>query len=176
MTDETTPAPAEALLEAMFDAPIAAHSPSSRVLPLVRGQSSRIVLNWALRVATLPAFRAQPNMGLAELQRSVPEMLTAALNALETPDWGIDPDPLQTATAFAERHGARRADEGFPISLMLEELQQLRIELGSAIHRAADAQPQADRIGRELPERLNLTFDAMINAAATAWTERRAGS
>src|SRR5687767_9640183 len=46
-----------------------------RIVAEVGEQRNRIIANWALRVANLPAFRAMPDLPLGDVQRHIPEVL-----------------------------------------------------------------------------------------------------
>ena len=52
-------------------------SPAARVTRHLNAEGPRIIANWALRVANLPAFRAVPDLGLAQLQDAIPDLLAA---------------------------------------------------------------------------------------------------
>jgi hypothetical protein len=145
----------------------------ARVAGLLRGQSSRIVANWVLRAANLPAFRAMPNLALNRLQDAIPALLEASLTAIAYSDPTMDPEPLGRALELAEEHGRTRADEGFGIGVLLAEYQHLRMEVWNALWRIVDADPALADVPRELQARLSSTFDSLAAAAAEAWVERR---
>lgn len=150
-------------------------SPTSvvaRVASLLRGQASRIVANWVLRAANLPAFRATPNLALDQLEDAIPSLLEAALTAIASSDPTMDPEPLARAIELAEDHGRTRADEGFGIGVLLAEYQQLRTEVWTALWRIVDADPTLADVPRDLQSRLTSTFDSLAAAAAEAWVDR----
>src|SRR5215204_6385664 len=66
----------------------------ARAAGLLRSQASRIVANWVLRAANLPAFRATPNLALDNLQDAIPALLDASLSAITYSDPTMDPEPL----------------------------------------------------------------------------------
>jgi hypothetical protein len=157
-----------------FDAP--STDPSSillRVASLLRGQASRIVANWVLRAANLPAFRAMPNLALDQLEDAIPALLDAALTAIATSDPTMDPEPLARAIELAADHGRTRASEGFGIGVLLAEYQQLRMEVWTALWRISDSEPSLANVPRVLQSRLSSTFDSLAAAAAEAWVETR---
>jgi hypothetical protein len=145
----------------------------ARAVGLLRAQSSRIVANWVLRAANLPAFRATPNLALDNLQDAVPSLLDAALSAIAYADPTMDPEPLGDALELAEAHGRKRADEGFGIGVLLAEYQHLRMEVWTALWRIVDADPVLAAVPRELQSRLSSSFDSLAAAAAEAWVDQR---
>jgi hypothetical protein len=145
----------------------------ARAAGLLRGQASRIVANWVLRAANLPAFRATPNLALDKLQDTIPAVLDAALSAIAYSDPTMDPEPLGDALELAEAHGRKRADEGFGIGVLLAEYQHLRMEVWTALWRIVDADPSMAAVPRELQSRLSSTFDTLAATAAEAWVERK---
>lgn len=146
-----------------------------RAVPLLvgslRDQSNRIVRNWALRVATLPAFRAMPNLALEDVQRRIPQILNGALVAIGTSDPTMDPEPLERAAELAAAHGRARLAEDFAIGDVLAEFHALRHETWSALWRAVETDSEALELVRDLEARFNETFDALIVAAAEAWVD-----
>ncbi len=145
----------------------------ARAAGLLRSQASRIVANWVLRAANLPAFRATPNLALDNLQDAIPALLDASLSAITYSDPTMDPEPLGDALKLAETHGRKRADEGFGIGVLLAEYQHLRMEVWTALWRIVDADPSMAAVPRELQSRLSNTFDGLAAAAAEAWVERK---
>lgn len=141
---------------------------------MLRGQASRIVANWALRVATLPAFRAMPELALDDVQRHIPDVLDMALTAIATSDPTMDPGPLERATELARAHGRARLLDDFTIGDVLAEFNALRRELWSAIWRAVTSTPESIPFLRELSVRVAETFDAISTAAAEAWVDAHA--
>jgi hypothetical protein len=148
-------------------------SPVGHLVAYLQAESARIIANWVLRVANLPAFRAVPELALAELQDGVPDLVAAALDALLTPDPDVDLEPLARVTELARRHGRTRATEGFPIGVTLAGFQALRAEIGAAMARAADAEPALADARRELRDRLDHTLDSALIHAAEAWVAAR---
>ena len=145
-----------------------------RVVVALRAESPRVIANWVLRVANLPAFRAIPNLHLADIQDVIPEVVTAVLAATAIADPSVDPEPVAYASEVAERHGRSRADAGFGLRVVLVEFQQLRAELGAAVHRVVDEDPALATIMHDLTDRLNYTLDTVLIAAADAWLDARA--
>src|SRR5262245_33969470 len=110
-------------------------TPLARVTLELHEQSSRILANWALRVSTLPAFRATPDLNLAQLQNDMPALLDAVLAAVATPDPALDPETQARVAELATGHGRTRAADGFAIGVLISELNELRAELWAAILR-----------------------------------------
>ncbi|MCC6790995.1 MAG: RsbRD N-terminal domain-containing protein [Thermomicrobiales bacterium] len=140
-----------------------------RVVAEVRRQKSRIIANWALRVANLPAFRAMPNLALDEVQRHIPLVLDGALTAIATSDQTMDPEPLARASDLASAHGRARLQDEFGIGDVLAEFHALRREVWSALWRVVEGEGESIGLLRELDRRLSETFDAIAVAAAEAW-------
>lgn len=159
-TDETL-IPAEHVADAL--PPI---NSVARMAAALRAQESRIVANWAVRVSTLPTFRANPDIALDDLQRHIPELLNAALTALATSDPDVDPEPIERATAIAAAHGATRRREDVAISVMIAEFYALRSEIWNAAWRLAKVSPT---LIRHFDVRLSETFFDLVGAAAEAW-------
>lgn len=139
----------------------------------LREQKSRIVANWALRVATLPAFRAMPKLGLEEVQRHIPQILESALSAIATSDPTMDPGPIERASELAASHGKARLQDDFGIGDVLSEFHALRREVSAALWRVVAPADQPLTALREVDARLSETFDALVIAAAEAWTDAR---
>jgi hypothetical protein len=146
-------------------------TPVARVTLELQDQTSRIVANWALRVSTFPAFRATPDINLAQLQQGVPELLDAALAAIASPDPALDPDMQTRIAELASAHGRKRASEGFAIGVLISELNELRAELWAAILRITEDDLTLAGTPLLLQERLAGTFDPLIVEAAEAWVE-----
>lgn len=159
--------------EVAADARWATATTPARVAALLSGQASRIVANWVVRAANLPAFRAVPNWALDRLEDAVPALLDAALSAIAYSDPTMDPEPLGRALELAAEHGQTRANEGFGIGVLLAEYQHLRMEVWNAVWRIVDSDPAMVDVPRELQARLSSTFDSLAAAAAEAWVERR---
>jgi hypothetical protein len=169
----TEPTLHEPVTGAFDDAVAISTSTPGRIAALLRGQSSRIVANWVLRAANLPAFRATPNLALDQLEQGIPALLDAALTAIASSDPTMDPEPLARALDLAEDHGRTRADEGFGVGVLLAEYQQLRMEVWNALWRIVDGDPALAGVPRELQSRLSSTFDSLAATAAEAWVEVR---
>jgi hypothetical protein len=150
-------------------------SPAARAAVLLRDQAARIMANWALRVANLPAFRAMPDLSLSQLQDTMPEILDAALVAIATSDPTVDPEPLQRAVDLAAMHGRKRAEDSFSIGDLLAEFQQLRVEAWAALWRVIEEDAQLFDTLRALQERLSHTLDSLMIAAAESWVATRLG-
>lgn len=143
--------------------------PVARVTRRLNAEAPRIIANWALRVANLPAFRAVPDLGLAQLQDAVPDLLAASLTAIATPDPDLDLEPDARAEEAARHHARTRAGAGFGIDVVLAELQQLRAEITAAAWRIADDDPTLTTLPREIQDRVYRTTDGVMLAAAAAW-------
>ena len=153
----------------------AALSPVARVTRRLSAEAPRIIANWALRVANLPAFRAVPNLGLAQLQDAVPDLLDASLTAIATPDPDLDLEPVGRAEEAARHHAQGRARAGFGIDVVLAELQQLRAEIAAAAWRIVEDEPSLTTLPREVQDRIYRTTDGVMLAAAAAWVAARLG-
>lgn len=140
-----------------------------RVVAQVRRQKSRIIANWALRVANMPAFRAMPDLRLEEVQRHIPEVLDGALTAIATSDPTVDPEPLARASDLAAAHGRARLQDEFGVGDVLAEFHALRREVWSALWRVVEGDEESIGLLRELDRRLSETFDAITISAAEAW-------
>ncbi len=139
----------------------------------LRDQRSRIIANWALRVATLPAFRAMPGLALHDVQRHIPEVLESALIAISTSDPTMDPGSLERAVELAGAHGRARLLDDFTVGDVLSEFNALSREVWSAFWRVIDLDHELIEIVREFGSRLSETFDAIGIAAAEAWSEAK---
>lgn len=144
-----------------------------RIVAQVWAQKSRIIANWALRVANLPAFRAMPNLRLDDVQRHIPEVLDGALTAIASSDPTLDPEPLARATDLASAHGRVRHFDDFGVGDVLAEFHALRREVWSALWRVVDGDGGSPTMLRELDTRVSTTFDAIAIAAAEAWAGAR---
>ena len=140
-----------------------------RVVAVMWEQKNRIIANWALRVASLPAFRAVPDLRLDDVQRHIPEVLDGALSAISTSDPTLDPEPLARATDLASAHGRARLSDDFSIGDVLAEFQALRHEIWAALWRVVEGDGESTNALREVDARLSATFDAIAIAAAEAW-------
>jgi hypothetical protein len=136
-------------------------------------QKSRIIANWALRVATLPAFRAMPDLGLEDVQRRIPQVLDGALTATATSDPTMDPGPIERAAELAAAHGRARLLDDFGIGDLLAEFHALRVEVWSALWRVAESADQTLSLVRELDSRLSESFDVIVAAAAESWVSAK---
>jgi hypothetical protein len=145
-----------------------------RVVAEVGRQRSRIIANWALRVANMPAFRAMPNLALEDVQRHIPQLLDGALTAIGTSDQSMDPEPLARATDLASAHGRARLQDEFGVGDLLGEFHALRREVSSALWRVVEGEGESIGLLRELDRRLSETFDAITTAAAEAWVDAAA--
>jgi hypothetical protein len=135
----------------------------------LREQKTRIVANWALRVANLPAFRAMPDLGLDDVQRRIPALLDGALAAMATSDPTMDPGPIERAADMAAAHGRARLLADFGIGDVLTEFHTLRNEVWSALWRVVETSDKSFSSVRDLDDRLRETFDVIEIAAAEAW-------
>lgn len=135
----------------------------------MRADGSRIITNWALRVANLPAFRAIPDLSLTRLQEGMPSLLTTLLAALAIADPDVDPEPLAAAATEATEHGRIRAVEGFPIGVLLAEFHHLRAEVEAAVLRIVEDDPAVTSALAEMQSRLTSTFGTLAVATAEGW-------
>lgn len=141
------------------------------IVALLRDDSNRVLGNWVIHVANTPAFRAWRNLGLAELQDSVPELIEAILTAIRATAADHASEPVIQAIEVAASHGLARGQSGFPIAALLAEFKALREELGAALHRAAGDDPAWHEATRELEARLNTTLDLALIEAAEGWVK-----
>ncbi len=151
-------------------------SPVGRVTESLRADESRIVTNWALRVANLPAFRAIPDLSLTGLQEGIPSLLTALLAALAIGDSTLDAEPLAQVADEAAKHGRVRAVKGFPIGVVVRECHHLRAEVWAAILRIVAEDPAGESALAEMRSRVDGTFDTIAVAAAEGWSSVHSGS
>lgn len=141
-----------------------------RLAGLIREDSGRILANWSLRIATLPIFRALPELALDELQEDMPELLGAVLNAVSVSPHELDPAPMEAVARQAEAHGVKRAG-AFPIDVVLSEIQVLQREVRSAIWRHARDVPV--QVIHEFDERLNDAFEIAEQSVVAAWVREQ---
>jgi hypothetical protein len=141
-----------------------------RLAGMIRDDSARILANWSMRIATLPIFRALPELALDDLQQDMPELLEAILQAVSVSPYELDPTPIDDASRKAEAHGTKRAGT-FPIDVVLSEIQALQREVRNAIWRNSTDIPVA--VVHELDERLNEVFEVAERSVASAWVKRR---
>jgi hypothetical protein len=141
-----------------------------RLAGLVRDDSARILANWSMRIATLPVFRALPELALDELQEDMPALLDAVLEAVSFSPYELDPTPMEEAEAKADAHGAKRA-ANVPVDVLLIEIQALQREVRNAIWRNAEEAPVASV--HELDERLNEVFELAERSAVSAWVRQQ---
>jgi hypothetical protein len=141
-----------------------------RLAGLIRDDSARILANWAMRVSTLPTFRAIPELALDDLQQDMPDLLNAILAAVNVSPYELDQAPIEAAAIKADAHGSKRANT-FPIDVVLSEIQALQREVRNAIWRNAAEIPVA--AVHELDERLNEVFEVAERSIAAAWVKRR---
>lgn len=138
----------------------------ARLAAALTDDCSRILINWSMRLATLPVVRAQPELALDDLQQHVPELLDAILHMLTLAPYEIETAPLEQAASLARSHGASRAVI-FPIDAVLAEMQMLHREVRTAIWRHVDG-IRTDAV-HEVAEHLSDVFDQMTQEAATGW-------
>jgi hypothetical protein len=137
-----------------------------RLAESLRDESVRIVANWSIRVATLPVFRALPEIKLDELQQDMPLLLDAILRSVSASQYELDPAPLDEASATAAAHGRKRAG-AVPVDALLTEFQALQREVRNALWRISPN--VAVTLIHELDDRLNDVFEAAERAAVVAW-------
>jgi hypothetical protein len=143
------------------------------VVARLREQSSRILANWVVRTANLPAFRATPRIELNRLQDRIPTLLNAIFVALASSGASVDPLLLGEATQLANEHGRVRAEAHFGAGVVLAEYQQLRDELWRALWRIVDADPGMPAAPRLLQARLDMIFDSLGIHAIEGWADVR---
>lgn len=141
------------------------------IIALLRDDSGRVLGNWVIHVANTPAFRAWPNLGLAELQNSVPDLIETVLAAIRVTTNDRTSEMIGHARDVAVDHGRERGRSGFPISALLAEFKALREELGAALRRVAGDDPAWYEAARELETRLHTTLDITMIEAAEGWVE-----
>jgi hypothetical protein len=137
-----------------------------RFAGLLREESNRILTNWSMRIATLPVFRALPELALDDLQRGIPELLEAILQAVSISPYEYDREPMEMASQVAAIHGADRASS-FPIDVALSEVQTLQHEVRNGIWRRAEGTP--DSVVQELDDRLNEVFEQVERSLVSGW-------
>ena len=141
-----------------------------RLAHALRDEGVRILANWSMRVATLPVFRALPELALDELQEDMPQLFDAILRAVSVSQYELDPAPLDEASLAAGAHGRKRADS-IPVEALMTEFQALQREVRNALWRLS---PSVDVTTiHELDERLNDVFEAAERSAVGAWVARR---
>ena len=140
-----------------------------RLAGLIRDDSVRILANWSLKIATLPIFRALPDLALGELQEDMPDLLDAVLKAVSVSPHELDPAPMEVVAQQADAHGVKRADT-FPVDVVLSEIQVLQREVRNAIWRNADDIPVQDV--HEFDERLNDIFEIAERSVVAAWVRQ----
>lgn len=140
----------------------------------LRDASSRILDNWAIRVSTMPLFRAIPDLTLTELKQRMPEVLDAALLAVTSSSFAVDLMPLEDAVARGEEHGRSRHDVA-SLDVVLAEFHALRREIRSQLWRVAATlvwdHERREQIVRDLDDRLATVLDEVEQAAVVAWVE-----
>lgn len=146
-----------------------APSATGRLIATLQAEVGRIEANWTVRVANLPTFRSEPDMGLDVLQGVMPDVLRACCAAVAVPTPALDPAPLARARELAGRHGRNRAAAGFALGDLLSEFHQLLAEVWQAAWRAAEEAVTLMPALREVQERVIDTLDAVVVAAAEAW-------
>ena len=146
-----------------------APSATGRLIATLQAEIGRIEANWTVRVANLPTFRSEPDLGLADLQGVMPDLLRACCAAVAVSSPALDPAPLARARDLAARHGRNRAVAGFALGDLLSEFHQLLAEVWQAVWRAAEEAVTLMPALREIQERVIDTFDAVVVAAADAW-------
>jgi hypothetical protein len=142
---------------------------SARLAATLIDDCSRILINWSMRLATLPVVRAQPELALDDLQQDMPELLDAILRTLTLAPFEIETAPLESAAELARTHGAGRAAI-FPIDAVLAEVQMLHREVRNAIWRNVDGIP-SDAI-HEVAELLSDVFDRIAQEVALGWLDQ----
>jgi len=144
------------------------------VASALRDASPRILDNWAIRVSTMPLFRAIPDLTLADIRQRMPDVLDAALLAVTSSSFAVDLMPLDDAIARGEDHGRSRCDVA-SLDVVLAEFHALRREIRNQLWRVAEAlvwdSARREQIVRDLDDRLAAVLDEIEQAAAVAWVE-----
>lgn len=151
-------------------ASLAEGATAARLANALRDEGVRILANWSMRAATLPVFRALPEIALDELQQDVPQLLDAILRAISVAQYELDPTPLDEASVAAGAHGRKRAG-AVPVDALMTEFQALQREVRNALWRLSP--DVAATLIHELDDRLNDVFEAAERSAVVAWVERR---
>jgi hypothetical protein len=147
-------------------------SPEVRLQAALRAEAGRLLANWIVRIANLPVYRARPDLRLDQLMDGLPGVVHAVLQAIATPDPGVEPEPGSRAAEVAAAHARRRAQVGFPVGAVLAELRELHAEVLAQLWRLVDEQaPVADEsvTPRALIDRLAIAVGELQIAAAEAW-------
>jgi hypothetical protein len=140
-----------------------------RLAGLVRDDSARILANWSMRISMLPAFRAVPELALAELQEDMPELLDAIMVAVNRFPYEFGPEPMEAVATKAAAHGAIRA-ETFTVDVVLAEMHVLQREVRNSVWRNAGEFPAS--VLHEFDDRLNEVFEMAEQSIVAAWVER----
>ena len=143
-----------------------------RLAEAVQDDATRVLANWSMRIATLPVFRAVPELALDELQQDMPQLFDAILGAVRVSPYELDPAPREAAAAMAAAHGAKRS-HAFAVDSVLSEIQVLQREVRNALWRhSTDVSVE---VVHELDERLNEVFELAERSAVAAWVRARYG-
>ena len=148
---------------------IPANVSAIRLAGLVRDDSSRILANWSMRVATVPSFRAIPELALTELQEDMPELLASIMIAVNRYPYEFSTEPMEDVAQKAAAHGEIRA-ENFPVDVVLSEIQVLQREVRNAVWRNASDFPPT--VLHEFDDRLNEVFELAERSIVAAWVLR----
>jgi hypothetical protein len=148
---------------------IPANVSAIRLAGLIRDEAPRILANWSMRITTLPAFRAVPELALDELQEDMPDLLESIVEAVSLSPYEFDPMPMESVARKAATHGVARANS-FPIDVVLSEIQILQREVRNAIWRNAQEMPVA--VIHEFDERLNEVFELAERSVVASWVRR----
>lgn len=140
-----------------------------KLVSLLLEQRARILANWAVRVATLPAFRAMPGLALGDIQRNMPDVLDGVIGAIASSSGSIDPAVLEQAMELAGAHGRARLLDEFSLADLLTEFHALRQEVWATLWRALDTDPELLEMLPAVADRIAETFDQLTIAAAEAW-------
>ena len=141
----------------------------ARLAAALSDDCARILINWSMRLATLPVVRAQPELALEDLQQEMPGLLDAILHTLKVASFEIESAPLETASNLARTHGASRSVI-FTIDAVLAEMQMLHREVRKAIWRHVDG--ISAEAAHNVAELLSDVFDRVAQDAATGWLEQ----
>jgi hypothetical protein len=140
-----------------------------RLAGLIRDDASRILANWSMRITTLPAFRAVPELALDELQEDMPDLLESIVEAVSLSPYEFDPMPMEIVARKAATHGVARANS-FPVDVVLTEIQILQREVRNAIWRYVADVPVT--IIHEFDERLNEVFELAERSVVASWVRQ----
>ncbi|HEV2528938.1 MAG TPA: hypothetical protein VGT61_10880 [Thermomicrobiales bacterium] len=131
--------------------------------------------DWVLRVANLPAFRADPELDLERLRGEIAPLFEAIVDAILVHDPVYDDEPGTRIAEAAGRHGDQRRKIDIPIGTLLTELHELRQVITRAMSGWAETAGRHPALA-SLTLRLERAIDTASIAAATSWVAGTAPS